>query len=54
MIHVEGAKLGQALSIRTEHELIDDKLAFTVEKIGESFSCRWGFENVVLFDFDPG
>lgn len=34
--------------------MINDKLAFAVEKFGESFLAVGGIENVVLFDLDPG
>ena len=54
VVHVEGAAGAGLLPLRTEHEVINNELAFAVEEIGERFLAARGFENVIRFDFDPG
>jgi hypothetical protein len=54
MVHVEGAAGAGFLPLRTEHEVINDELAFAVEQIGERFLAARGIENVVLFDLYLG
>src|SRR5260221_9492867 len=38
----------------TEHEVIDDELAASVEKVGERHRALGAFEDIVLLDLDPG
>src|SRR5580704_10477908 len=54
MVHVERATGATLLPIRTEHEVIDNELAFAIEEVGECFLATRGIENVVLLDLDPG
>jgi len=54
MIHVEGAARAGFFPLRTEHEVINDELAFAVEEIRERLFAAGGIENVVLFDFNQG
>src|SRR5262249_32788637 len=54
MIGQERATRTSFLPFGTEHKVINDQLAPSVEKLGE---CRLPFrpvENVVLLDLDPG
>src|SRR6476620_5571296 len=54
MIGEKGAARAAFAPIRTEHEVIDDQLAASVEEIAENLLPRRRVEDIVLFEFDPG
>ena len=54
VIHVERAARAPFLPVRTEHEVIDDQLAFAGEQLGKGFLAAGRIEDIVLFDFHPG
>src|SRR5258708_5022547 len=54
VIHVERTAGAAFFPLRTEHEVIHDKLASAVEEVGKSFFAAGRIEHIVLFDFDPG
>src|SRR5215831_16842566 len=54
VIDLERAADATLLPARTEHEMLDDKLAAPVEQISERFLTLRAVEEIGLVDLDPG
>jgi hypothetical protein len=54
VVHVERAARAALLPVRTEHEVVNNQLAFAVEKIRERHLPVRPVENVIFYDFDSG
>ncbi len=53
VVQLERAADAAFRPVGTEHEVLDDKLAASVEQIGERLRAVGSVEHVVLFDLDP-
>src|SRR5262245_32662877 len=49
-----GAAWTSLLPLRTEHEVIDDKLTAPIEQAGEAHVTVRTIEHIILLDLDPG
>src|ERR1700720_4735682 len=54
MVGVERAADAALLPPGTEHEMLDDQLAASVEEVSERLLALRAIENIGLFDLDPG
>ena len=53
MVGHERTTRAALLPIRPEHEVVNDQLAASVEKVGERFFAGGRVKDVVLLDFHP-
>ena len=54
LVHFERATDAAFGPVGAEHEVLDDKLAASIEQIGERHLAVGSVEHVVLFHLDPG
>jgi hypothetical protein len=53
VVHIERTARAGLLPVRTEHEVVDNQLAFAVEKVRERHLPVRPVEKVIFPDFDP-
>jgi hypothetical protein len=54
MVHIERAAWAALLPVGSEHEVVNDELASTLEKIRERYFPMRPVEHVILLDLYPG
>ena len=54
VIGKQRAALAAFFPVGTEHEMVDDQLAFAAEQVGQSLFAVWAVEHIIFLDLFPG